>query len=214
MKWRQGRSIVSSVCVVCVVCVMALMVASSVSGQNAGPDRSGGRADIDTLVESLQRLLHFRERLDDWVSAIEDSHQRLDDRVSAIEDVARGYGGRFFNVDALMVLEINGARVLSCARADVECFLGTDRFAEYLTGEENHVRVILGNGAGPYAFGYEIRKGGVLQFAGRCGVAVADRSGLGTPVSCMRFEDLHSEVPVLEFVTDGSGNVVRGGSLS
>ena len=100
----------------------------------------------------------------------------LRERLKAVEEWQRtstGYSVRLFNMDDVMSLEVNGTTVLECVlwRQD-SCFFTPEEFKKHLHEGENRVAVSLDNHIGPTAFGYEVRRNGVLLYAESCGYVI------------------------------------------
>ena len=96
--------------------------------------------------------------------------ERRLDAVEAAQELSAGYSVRFFNVDNVMSLVVNGRTVLECRiRQPNSCYVTREEFGEHLREGENDVAVELRNAGGATAYGYEIRRNGALLYAKSCG---------------------------------------------
>ena len=124
----------------------------------------------------------------------------LERRLSTLEGVG-DYSIRLFNVDDIMAVSVNGRQAVECRfRQDRGCYLLSDDIARFLDeGRTNVVVITVENTGGPYAFGYEVWRNGVLLHADSCG-----NTNVSEAPRCGRYPGIQSAgtTEVLRFIID------------
>ena len=179
-----------------VVIVVGVMMSSAL-----GQDRQGEvEPDIGGVVVLVQAVLDALTEVEERLTRVEERLTEVEERLTDLEAsraVSEGYSARFFNVDDVMRLLVNGETALECTYSQPEsCYLTREEFERYLNRRENDVAVELTNIGGTASFGYEIRRNGALLYAKSCGI----KTGPGGPtVNCGGFP-VGSTERLLEFV--------------
>ena len=104
-----------------------------------------------------------------------------------LQELSSGYSVRFFNSDDVITLRVNGSTALECGWNPDSCYFTSVDFARVLRPGDNEVAVLLRNFVGPTAYGYEIRRNGILLYAKSCGFV-----GTGTEVESCEESPIHN----------------------